>query len=195
MGILTGILLAGGKSSRMGTDKGMMLFRGKKLACYPLDILGKYCQELLISTDNDEYSQFGYPLIYDEIKGIGPMGGISSALRKSSGEWNLVFGCDLPFLNEILVDQLIQNKGESLGVVPVHQGWPEPLAALYHRSLTALLDEAIHEGNYSLHSVLRHYHVTFLPVDGLLLEYPLLFRNFNTRGDITPGDTLNNPGI
>ena len=86
----TGIILAGGKSERMGTDKGMVKFRNKFLVEYPLEALKPSCPTILISSNNDDYRIFGYPIIQDLVSDTGPMGGIYSCLLNSESHYNLV---------------------------------------------------------------------------------------------------------
>jgi molybdenum cofactor guanylyltransferase len=181
---LTGIILAGGNSSRMGFDKGLMEFKGRKLVEYPLHLLRKYCDELIISSNNPDYNQFGVKVIGDEISGKGPVSGIFTSLKKSGNEWNMVTGCDMPYLNEALMDELLENLGRNSGIVPVHQGFIEPLSSIYHKNLTDDLFWAIQSDKLSFYQILKGANITFHPVDCLLKSFPLLFRNFNTPGDI-----------
>jgi molybdenum cofactor guanylyltransferase len=181
---LTGIVLAGGKSSRMGTDKGLLDYKGKKLVEYLIDLLSGYCNELILSTNNPEYKQFGITTVADEFQEKGPAGGIFSALMKSSTEWNLLLACDMPFLNRQFIDALLANIGNNNGVVPVHNNLIEPLAALYHKSLCLTLADAIHKDHLSMHQILKSARINFLPVEDLLKDFPFLFRNINASSDI-----------
>lgn len=181
---LTGIILAGGKSTRMGTDKGMMFFNGKKLVEYPLDMLRRICNELIISSDNPEYSVFDARIIQDKVPDKGPVSGLASSLLESTNEWNLVLGCDMPFLNMELIEMLIYHSGPEMGIVPGHDRFYEPIAALYHRSMGETFAKELHQGNYSLQAILRSANVKFLPVDSLLVEFPQLFKNINTAEDL-----------
>ena len=181
---ITGIVLAGGKSSRMGTDKGLLVYKGKKLVEYSIDLLKGYCNDLIISTNNPEYGQFGIPVHADEFPGKGPAGGLFSAMKGSSGDWNLVLACDMPFLNRPLLDVLLSNLGNCRGVVPVHEGLIEPLAAVYHKSMEVTLTDALKENHLSMHQILKSARVNFLPVENLLIEFPFLFKNLNNLSDI-----------
>jgi molybdenum cofactor guanylyltransferase len=176
---LTGIVLAGGKSSRMGTDKGLLHYKGKRLVEYSVDLLRVYCNDLIISTNNPEYEQFGLPVVADEFLEKGPAGGIFSALKKSSTDWNLVLACDMPFLNRKFMDVLLSNTGNSKGVVPVHDGLIEPLAAVYHKSMEITLADAIRENNLSMHRIIKSAGLKFLQVEQLLVEFPNMFDNLN----------------
>jgi molybdopterin-guanine dinucleotide biosynthesis protein A len=90
----------------------------------------------------------------------------------------------MPFLNDILIERLLGSRENTLGVVPVHRGLIEPLAALYHTSLGTAFSAAIAEENFSIKYVLQKSPVVFLPVDDLVEENPNLFINFNSPEDI-----------
>jgi molybdenum cofactor guanylyltransferase len=181
---LTGIILAGGKSSRMRSDKGLIEFKGKRLIEYSIELLGKYCDELIISSNNPAFSQFGITLAGDEVADKGPLSGISSAMKKSSGEWNIVLGCDMPFVNATLIDLLIGSCDHTNGVVPVHDGYFEPLAAIYHRTMADTFSLSLIQGELSLYHILQTSDLTLLPAGDLLTRFPLLFSNINTPEDL-----------
>jgi molybdenum cofactor guanylyltransferase len=181
---LTGIVLAGGKSSRMGTDKGLLDYKGKKLVEYSFDLLSNYCNALIISTNNPEYRQFGITTVTDEFPEKGPAGGIFSALKKSSTDWNLVLACDMPFLNRRIIDALLNNLGNNNAVVPLHDGLIEPLVAAYHKSMEVALADAILVDHLSMHQILKLHGASFLPVEDLIKEFPNMFDNLNNPSDV-----------
>jgi molybdenum cofactor guanylyltransferase len=180
----TGIVLAGGNSSRMGTDKGLMEFEGKKLIEYPLNLLSSFCSEIIISSNNDEYRQFGFPVVADEIENAGPAAGLAAALKASSNEWNLVLSCDVPFVNREAIQYLISFAGGGLGTVPSHDGFVEPLIALYHRSFCRVLESDIRSGNRQMNRIIDHPYITFIDFSPLLENHPRIFDNFNSPGDL-----------
>jgi len=179
-----GILLAGGQSSRMGQEKGLVEFRGQPLIQYGIDLLSAYSCKLLISTSNPAYRSFGFELVADEIGSSGPAAGIAAALKKSPSAWNIVLACDLPFLEMELIDQLLSAKEDYQAVVPVHQGKIEPLSALYHRDLAEHFDASLANGTRALYKILQSCPVCYLETDGLLLKYPHLFANFNALDEL-----------
>ena len=93
---ITGILLAGGMSHRMGKEKGFIRIGPKYLYQYALQVLDNLCDEVLISTCKEGLFLEKYPLVCDEIPGIGPMGGINTCLKQSSNEINVVLSYDMP---------------------------------------------------------------------------------------------------
>jgi molybdenum cofactor guanylyltransferase len=78
---ITGFILAGGQSSRMGTDKAMLQIDGKTLMERAIEICKPFCHEILISSNNPKHGNFGFAVISDEINNCGPMGGIYSCLK------------------------------------------------------------------------------------------------------------------
>jgi molybdopterin-guanine dinucleotide biosynthesis protein A len=181
---LTGIILAGGKSSRMGTDKAFIRFKGKMLIEYPITLLKPICNEILISANSEEYRCFGFDVVYDEFPGYGPVGGIFSSLSHSSNEWNFVTGCDTPNLsNQIITRLLAESEGYDC-VVPEYGGKLEPLAALYNKKCMPKFAEGINEGQLSLRKVLHQLNCHYVDVADLTESNPVLFSNFNTPADI-----------
>ena len=88
---ITGIILSGGQSTRMGTDKALLQINEKTLLENAIEICKPVCKEILISSNNPEHEKFGYKIIPDEIKNCGPLGGIYTCLKNSNTEWDL---CD-----------------------------------------------------------------------------------------------------
>lgn len=177
---LTGILLAGGKSSRMGREKGLVEFRGKPLISYGIDLLSTYTDQILISSANPDYLQFGFDMVPDEMTGRGPAAGLAASLNRTRTDWNLVLACDLPFMEPELIDQLLSVRGTYHAVIPIHQDTIEPLCGLYHKDLAMQFSTAVAEGKLALHKILPFCKVHYLETDQLLLKYPNLFANFNS---------------
>lgn len=181
---LTGIVLAGGQSSRMGREKGLVEFRGRPLVQYSIDLLSHFAGRIVISTANPEYGSFGLEMIADEVAGQGPAAGLASSLKSSTTPWNLVVACDLPFLAPELIELLLANRASYQAVVPVHQGKAEPLAGLYHRDLAAHFKAAVTTGHRALHRILQTCPTAYPDAGRLVEKYPHLFANFNTLREI-----------
>ena len=185
---VTGIILAGGKSSRMGTDKGLMDFNGSKLVEYPLGLLMKHCNEIIISTNNPDYKQFNAQIAEDEFPDKGPAGGLASALAGSSSDWNIVVACDMPFLPWKLFSNLLNCRKGTEGVIPLHKGYIEPLSAIYHRRMADVFFTAVKSDNLSLYKIIETTNIFCFPVNELLEEFPGMFTNFNVPEDLYPHD-------
>ncbi|PKP35407.1 MAG: molybdenum cofactor guanylyltransferase, partial [Bacteroidetes bacterium HGW-Bacteroidetes-17] len=131
---ITGIILAGGKSRRMGKEKGLIELNGKQLIQYAIEVLKPICETILISTNSNFYDFLSYQKIADEFPDSGPMGGIYSCLKASKTNQNLVLSCDMPFINSQLLKELIENSHEYDIVVPWNgEQRFEPMCAFYHK--------------------------------------------------------------
>lgn len=185
---VTGIILSGGKSSRLGHEKGLAEFRGKPLISYAVETLKSVTDTLLISANNrlEEYSRFGYEIVRDERKGIGPVGGLLSTLKHSKTEQNLVLSCDMPFVNAGLMNYLLLNVQEYDIVVAVHgKDSLEPLCGCYSRNVIDVLERQISKGNYKLRDVFPQVRFKALRIEPSLPFYEdNLFFNVNRPEDL-----------
>ena len=130
---ITAIILAGGKSSRMKTEKGLVPFRKKPLVLHVIDAVKKITNKIIIVTSNPEYKQLGYPCIEDKMKDKGPLGGIYTGLFNSATQKNLVVGCDMPFLAERLLQEITANCGDEDVLLTEHRGLAEPLCSVFDK--------------------------------------------------------------
>jgi len=130
---ITAIILAGGNSSRMKTDKGLLKFKNKLLTEHVLDAVKKFCN-IIIITHNSAYQKFGYPCFKDEMKDKGALGGIYSGLIHSNTLKNFVLGCDMPFISENILQSLFKMIGEEDVLLTEHLGKAEPLCSVYSKN-------------------------------------------------------------
>ena len=134
---ITGIILAGGKSSRMGTDKGFLLLNEKPFMQYSIDALKPLVSEIIIVSDNADYDVFGLKRINDITKNAGPVAGISAGLEASSTECNLILSCDIPLINSEILQKLIDNIDDTSQIIQIEsRGKSMPLIALYKKQVT-----------------------------------------------------------
>lgn len=182
---ITGIVLAGGKSKRMGKDKSKIPFHGKSLIEYPIQLLHKFCDEILISAEIDKYSEYPYAKVPDETKNNGPLLGIYSCLKASKNKINIVVTCDMPMLSDALTNYLINH---SLGfdlVMPFHKGHHEPLFSIYTKALIPVIESLFAKNDYGPLSLIPLVNFKQLVLDESLHFYsPLLFQNMNTIEDL-----------
>ncbi|MCE1198302.1 MAG: molybdenum cofactor guanylyltransferase [Marinilabiliales bacterium] len=184
---ITGILLSGGKSSRMGMEKGWVSFEGKPMIQYGIDLLRQFTDHILISTSDPSYAVLGYPTLADEYPACGPLAGLTTLLRHSSTDLNLVLPCDTPLLEPELFRLLLSQTGHWLAVVPVHDGLMEPLTALYRKAIVPHLEAALAAGERSPQRILAQLPVCYVDVKPMTTHHPLLFSNFNTPEELRLG--------
>ncbi len=131
---ITGIILAGGKSSRMGTDKGFLKLNKKTFTQYSIDALQPLVSEILIVSDNPDYDTFGYKRIHDITKNAGPVAGIYSGLEASKTEYNLILSCDIPLITSSILKNLIEAVDDTSEIIQIESnGKSMPLIALYKK--------------------------------------------------------------
>lgn len=172
--------MAGGKSSRMGMDKGALLLANKCLVQYSIDALKPLCAQLLISTQNEWYAQFGYPIVNDIINDCGPMGGIYATLLAAETPYIAVLACDMPFVSTQILERLTSNIDDYDCVVPRIVDKHEPLCAIYSKSLIPALEQRIQSANYALHDLIMESHHHFVD----FTDDAAPFMNINTMNDL-----------
>lgn len=131
---LRGLVLAGGKSSRMGQDKGLMDWYGKPQRYYAADLLSPFCDETYISCRPDQVGSMDsrYKLQVDTEAETGQFGAIMLALSKQEGAW-LVLACDLPLVSAPSLEYLVSERdsGKLATAFAGEKGLPEPLVAIW----------------------------------------------------------------
>lgn len=141
---LNGLVLAGGKSQRMGSPKDKMNWHGKEQRYYAADLLASFCDEVFISCRQDQLENFdpNYNALTDTFLNMGPFGGILSALRSQRDAAWLVVACDLPLLDEKSLEFLIENRNIEKAATTYESpfdGLPEPLITIWEPKSYPLL--------------------------------------------------------
>lgn len=132
-----GLILAGGKSSRMKKDKGAIDYFGKSQTAHLYELISPFCQETFVSCRDDQKNLphlKRFPLVKDQFLDVGPMGGILSAQKLHPNASWLVVACDLPFLNSETIKDLIEKRNpykNGTCYLNPQRGWPEPLCSIY----------------------------------------------------------------
>ncbi len=183
---ITGILLAGGMSQRMGSEKGSIGIGNSFLYQYPLRVLEGLCDKILISTCKASLFTEKHPTVCDEVKGIGPLGGIYSCLKQSSTELNLVLSYDMPMVNQSLFKLLIsESKGFDVVLPSLYENRPEPTCGIYSKGLTGLMEEMISEKDFALNHLLRRGRSKIVRItEEMDFWLPELFLNINNKEDL-----------
>ncbi len=146
----TGIILAGGKSSRMGQDKGLMLLNGKPMIEYVIESLKKVSSQIIIISNSKQYKQFGYPVYEDEIKDKGPVGGIYTGLNNSNSLTNIFVSCDTPHVSPQLLLHLLSQCSEHEVAIPVYNNKVHPLIGVYKTSVLPVFKESLNQNQLKL---------------------------------------------
>jgi molybdopterin-guanine dinucleotide biosynthesis protein A len=180
---INGYILAGGKSSRMGTDKGLLLFEGKAMIQYVIEQLQPVFDKLVIVSNNPEYEKFGLEVIPDLIKDIGPAGGIYTALKHSNSVLNFIVSCDMPFITEEAIDFIMKNTNDSQIVLLENQGKLEPLFGIYSKDCEQIWLELIEQKTIKLQKMVSSFKLKTIPVENNEIFKESFFKNINTKED------------
>lgn len=157
---ITGVILAGGKNSRMGSDKGMLEVEGKKIVERIVEVVRPFVQEVIIISNGTNYDNFGYAVYKDIIKDAGPMGGIHTALQNSKTDKILVVSCDMPFISKEVILPLITMANAAEVILPEHgDGHTEPLCAVYSKSCFIKFAELLSSGEWKMKNAMKHFDV------------------------------------
>lgn len=147
---ITGIILAGGKSKRMGVNKALLEIDGEKnIERIKNELLKTTDKIIVIANDLDIYRFLQVPIFPDVIKEKGPLAGIHSGLKASSTDWNLFVACDLPFFNPKLADfyvHLLKNDPRAKdadAVIPYIEGRRNPLVGLYNKRIIPIIEKSL----------------------------------------------------
>jgi len=184
-------VLAGGKSSRMGTNKAFLEFGGETLLARALSTLKSVCDNVVIVADPATFAASG-PVIADLFPGCGPLGGIHAALQHSSAELNLMLAVDMPFVSPELLRFLlvIAENSDAVVTLPRTDKGFQPLCAVYRRKFLETAETNLQAGKYKID-------IAFSSIPLRIIEEPELstagfseknFFNINTPEDRSAAD-------
>ena len=169
---LNGLVLAGGKSTRMGEDKALLQWHGKGQMYYLADILKQFCSEVFISCRVEQANSIDkkYEVITDEFEDAGPLAAIISAFHQNKNCAWLVVACDLPLLDAKTIDFLVQQRDETAVATTFQSAYdnlPEPLITIWEPKSLPLFETALSEQKYSPQQVLMNAKIKVLVVPDL----------------------------
>lgn len=186
MEAFTAFILAGGRSTRMGSDKAFLDLNGKPLIAHALDLLRAITQEVKIVGDPQKFSALA-PVIDDIYPARGPLGGIHAALAGTSTTWNWVLGVDLPFIESRFLNYLIAQaqSTDAVVTVPSANGHMQPLCAVYRKEFCPVAERALSAGKNKIDALFGQVLTRIIQEPELAaLGFPArMFRNLNTPAD------------
>jgi molybdopterin-guanine dinucleotide biosynthesis protein A len=176
----TAIVLAGGGSRRMDTDKSMLPINGQPAIEHICDQLGATFDQILISANEvEKYSFLGFDVIRDKVPGQGPLMGIASALEASANQFNFVVACDIPHIDVPYVRRMLaEAAGADLVIPTTGEGKYEPLFAVYCKSALGPMNEVLSSGGRKISDVFARCRVKHIELGNA--EW---FANLNTLAD------------
>ena len=187
---VTGLILAGGKSSRFGKNKALVEVGGVRLIERVIKVMGSVFKQVIIITNTpDEYAYLKLPMIEDLIKGLGPLGGLYTGLESISNETGFFVACDMPFLSEPLIRHIVEFRNEFDVILPKIDWKIEALHGLYNKRCLPAIRELIDSQQYQVIRFFPKMRVKYLDEAEIRKYDPELktFFNINEPREM-PGD-------
>ncbi len=173
-------VLAGGKSSRMGKDKALMQFRGKRMIQHVLNAIAPLKIPIKIVANTDEYNKLGYEVFKDIVEAKGPMGGILTAMHHTQASYIIVISCDIPFLTTMLLRQLVEGIEDYNIIIPQSKGRLHPLCCIIKTSLKAEIEKRVGNNQLKMLELIQDTHSKIVNVDDSMSDREDLLYNINT---------------
>ena len=188
--LFSGLVLAGGRSRRMGREKALIEFGGQLLVGRAADRLARAADPVLVATGvPGRLGPIGYHEVADVTPGCGPLGGLVAGLEASPHELLAVVAVDMPYLSPELLELLASLRRAEDAVVPLGATGLEPLHAVYSTRALPAMRDALAGGRYGLQQLLSHLHVREVPASEWAAGNidPRFAFNINRPEDLVPG--------
>lgn len=183
-----GIILAGGKSLRLGSDKRLVRIGNQSLLERSISLVAPIVEEVIIVSSADMIPAFNTRIIKvitvsDTYPNQGPLSGIHAGLSASNTSSNLVVACDMPFLQENLLRYMLQISSGFDAVVPRISGLVEPLHAIYNKSCLKFINDQLKRERRRIGDFLKLVHVRYLEQEEIKYFDPELISFFNVNNE------------
>ena len=176
------VIFAGGKSSRMGTDKGFVSYNNKTFIEHIITAIQPLVDEIIIISNHENYDQFGLKRYDDLIKNAGPLAGIYTGLHYSKTENNLVVSCDVPLINTEVLQKLIEQINSKPEVIQLQSNDKNmPLIAIYKKNCEAIFLEELKLDQRKVQKAIKKCKVQTVVIDSVLDKHTT---NINTKNDL-----------
>jgi molybdenum cofactor guanylyltransferase len=152
---VTGLILSGGKSKRMGRPKAFLPYEGSTVIGHIVhEIKDLFNEIFIVANEVESFEDLGVDVVKDILPHRGPLGGILSGLMTSSNHYAFVMACDMPLIDKRLVRELVSRRQDNDVVVLSHPQGIEPLFGVYSKNCIKPLEESLFAGNLSVQDFL-----------------------------------------
>lgn len=189
---VTGIILAGGKSTRMGTNKALLKIGEEYIIQRATRLLAEVCPRIIVITNTpEEYNFLQVPLFKDEFTGFGPLAGLHSGLLHSATGRNFILSCDIPFLTKTAIECIINYRTNKSVTLCKAEGFLQSMAGVYNTNLlesvsdelNGLLAGTVEKKGCTLHSFLKKIDIEIIDAEIQSWYSTDLFFNMNKSTD------------
>ena len=191
--LIRGLVLAGGKSSRFGSNKAVARYQGVLMIERAVSLLNELAlKPIVVARRGTDYLFLKCVTIYDKLPDLGPLGGLYTAMTIFKNTSFLVLTCDMPALTVSVLSELI-SKHETPSLITAYStpdGTAQPFPAIYENTLLSLIREKLKKGDFSMHDLLsRTSHKTLIPLEGNIK----IFTNINYPQELKTLETIRSP--
>jgi molybdopterin-guanine dinucleotide biosynthesis protein A len=182
----TAVILTGGDSRRMGQDKAALLFGEDSLLQHVITLVQPLFGDVIISVRQPR-TEITLPQVCDNPAHRGPLAGLAAGLQRTKTPWVFAVACDMPFIERAVIERLAQFREGHQAVVPMVQGYPQPLLAYYSADCLAEMLACLNgDGKHSLRELLDRLQVRYVSEDELLMADSALrsFVDLDTPEDV-----------
>jgi molybdopterin-guanine dinucleotide biosynthesis protein A len=184
----TAIIIAGGKSRRMGFDKALMKMGNTTCIELIIQKLKKHFDEIIIAAGNtNKYGFLGEKTVIDEIKNAGPIGGLHAGLKSSNSIYNYLIACDMPVICDDLISDLRRMVAMKPDIIACkNNDFIEPFHGVYSKSLITRIEQQVNNDGYSIFNLMKHSNTEIIheaKITKLCKGLPI-FTNLNTRQNL-----------
>lgn len=198
---LSGVILAGGQSSRLKKDKCRLYLHGERVLERTVRILEELTQEIILVLSPQQpsplpNSHFKVKEVADFYPGKGPLVGLYSGLSFSKNPYSLAVACDMPFLNPRLLHHMLDLSPGFDVVVPRVEDKAEPLHAVYSKNCLGIIEKMLKQGDLKLRNLLDRVKVKYIEGEKLKILDPehLSFFNINSSEDLIRAEFISREG-
>jgi len=158
---LSGAILSGGQSRRLGRDKALLTLKGQTLLQHAIDLIAPLTQSQVIVSAHERHDMKGVLRIPDSHPGCGPAGGILTALHWTEHPWVLIMSCDTPLISpSTILEITAEIPGQAIdALIPQLNNQLMPLTGIYHKRCLEAFSSAIEAGQYRVQEILQDLRV------------------------------------
>jgi molybdopterin-guanine dinucleotide biosynthesis protein A len=190
---MTGIVLSGGESRRMGTDKAFLKVDGVPMIEHVLRTLQGVVSRIIIVTNSpDSYASYDVEVVTDACDKRGSLVGIYSGLLRSNDEYNIIVACDMPFLNPRLLVYMMSLADKYDIILPKVGDFVEPLHTVYHKRLIPIMEDHINREQLQIRSIFAGRRIRYITEEEIDRFDPerRSFVNLNTQKEFKEATCL-----
>lgn len=148
---ITGIILSGGKSVRMGKNKSFLEIEGKTIIERTVSLMKQNFNDVILITNSPlEYEFLRVPLFEDIVKGRGPLSGIHAGLANSATEKNFIISCDMPLVDSAIIKYIVEYPSAEMITISRADGFIQQLCGLYSKKVIPFIEEIFDRTDYEL---------------------------------------------